>query len=180
MPRRRPVRMSSMTAEEAQKGEPGRWSGRLGKVGGEDRRATEPLPGSRHVGDTETGCVSVATSRDALSGTVVDALAANGRIRRTTSEGDPMSAVGVPVTPSQAPSWPRCRASIAPGEDVGERPGDSLEMNREHERYDDDTETDPVVDAALGGEPKAFGVDVAVFLVEELTLPPQRRRWARL
>jgi hypothetical protein len=40
-------------------------------------------------------------------------------------------------------------------------PGDSLEMNREHERYDDDTETDPVVDAVLGGEPKAFGVDVA-------------------
>ncbi len=40
-------------------------------------------------------------------------------------------------------------------------PGDSLEMNREHERFDDDTETDPVVDAVLGGEPKAFGVDVA-------------------
>jgi len=34
-------------------------------------------------------------------------------------------------------------------------------MNRQHESYDGDTETDPVVDAVLGGEPKKVGVDVA-------------------
>ena len=56
-------------------------------------------------------------------------------------------------------------------------PGDSVEMNRERERYDDDTKTDPVDDPVLGGEPRTFSVDVASRLVDALTLPPQRRQW---
>lgn len=45
------------------------------------------------------------------------------------------------------------------GDDPVNDPGD--DTNRERERYGGDTETDPVIDAVLGGEPRKFGVDVA-------------------
>src|SRR5277367_5826852 len=95
---------------------------------------------------------------------------ATERTRLTMSEGDRMSNIGDVVA-----SEVELRSS---GRGPGERSRGPLgDEPRTRKRYDDDTKTDPLDDAVLGPEPKTFGVDCRLSLVDELTRPPQRRRW---